>query len=136
MSFARTTELGEVKISDQVIASIITEVISDQSVSERIWPATVHGRQIGVLPKIVDAEFASNIFSGSEEDGAIYLEFSVIVKFGISIKKATKELADNIEDSMNYQLGIAPDVITINIAGVKSRHTARRNTKVVYRYDN
>ena len=135
MSIVKNTDLGEVKISDQVIAQIISDSMSTEGIKGKIWPATVHGRQIGVLPKIVDAEFASNIVIASKDDETITLEFSVIVKFGTSIRKITRALADTISDNMKYIIGITPSVITINIAGVKSKQIAKRNTKAVYKYE-
>lgn len=134
MSIAKITELGEVKISDQIVAQIISDSMSAEGIKNKIWPATVHGRQIGLLPKIVDAEFASNVVINTLDDGSITLEFSVIVKFGQSIKKITKELADLVSDNMKYMLGVTASIITINIAGVKSKQVAKRNTKAVYKY--
>ena len=135
MSIVKTTELGEVKISDEIVAQIISDSMTAEGIKDKIWPATVHGRQIGRLPKIVDAEFASNVVIDRLDDGSIHLEFSVIVKFGISLKKITKELADLVSDNMKYTLGVTPSKITINIAGVKSKQVAKRNTKAVYKYE-
>ena len=135
MSFEKNTELGEVKISDQIIAQIILDAMDSENIRDRIWPATVRGRQIGLLPKIVDAEFASNMNIDSDENDRLTLEFNVIVKFGESIRSVTHILADNIEESLKYLLGINTSVITINIAGVRSRQIARRNTKAVYKYE-
>ena len=134
MALIKTTDLGDVRVSDQVIARIISDAMSEEDMTENIWPSTERGFQIGLLPKIVDAELASNIEAKATDEG-VSLEFSVIVRFGASIKKLTKTLADRIHDNMEYILGVAPDVITINIAGVKSKQTARRNTKAVYRYE-
>ena len=133
MTYMRDTGLGEIKISDQVIANIILDAMSETDMTDSIWPATVHGRMLGRRTRTVDSEFASNIECNHSEEG-FTIEFSVIVKFGISIKKTTKDLSDRIHDDTGYMLGIMPDKITINIAGVKSRNTARRNIKAVYRY--
>lgn len=134
MSLSKKTDLGEIKISDEIIAEIISDAISHPDLASNIWPATERGRQIGLLPKIVDAEFASNIETSYTEDEKVNLEFSVIVRFGVSISKVTKELSDRIVEKMDYILGITPDEITINIAGVRSKQIARRNIKAVYRY--
>lgn len=134
MTYTRSTNLGEIKISDLVIARIILDAMSAPDMKGIIWPATVHGRQLGRRTRSLDSEFASNIeCSYSEEEGSV-LEFSVIVKFGISIRKTTRELSDRIHDDIEYVSGISTDLITINIAGVKSRNTAKRNIKAVYRY--
>ena len=135
MSLEKKTELGDVKISDQVIANIITKTMSAADYNEKIWPATLKGRQIGVLPKIVDAEFASNIIVELDDNDTVILEFSVITRFGVSIRRITRRLSDQIHDDIKYSLGLNASMITINIAGVKSRHIARRNTKAVYKYE-
>ncbi len=134
MPLTKSTDLGDVKISEQVIAKIISGIISEPDFEDRIWPATVHGREIGLLHKIVGAEFASNIFTETAENGTYTLEFSVIVKFGESLKRITKDLSDRISESLEYVLGEGPAMITVNIAGVRSKHIARRNIKAVYRY--
>lgn len=134
MSYNKETELGDVKISDQIIAQIVSDAMNTDGISNKVWPATVHGRQIGLLPKIVDAEFASNMNVDNDGNDGLVLEFSVIVKFGESLKHITRLLADTISDNIKYLLGISPSMITINIAGVKSKQIAKRNTKAVYKY--
>ena len=64
----------------------------------------------------------------------ISLEFSVIIRFGLSIRRVTKRLADDIRSAAEESLGLDVARITINIAGVRSRKDARRNTKVVFDY--
>lgn len=134
MTYMKDTGLGEIKISDQVIARIILGAMSEAEITDCIWPATVHGRRLGHLTRAVDSEFASNIECGYSEKEGFTVEFSVIVKFGISIRKTTRKLADMIHDDTGYALGISPEKITINIVGVKSKNTAKRNIKAVYRY--
>ncbi len=140
MAVSVKTELGDIKISDQVIAGIISDVSSDPDIQDRLWPATEKGRRIGkrsMISEIIDpgdSDLASNIEARSDDSGRVTLELSVIVRFGISIKAATRMLSDRIADSMEYILGLRPSVIIINIAGVKSRQIARRNTRTIYRY--
>ncbi len=141
MTISRKTELGEVKISDQVAADIITAIFEAPDMSDKIWPATERGHAIGkrsMIAEIVDigdTDFASNIETETDASGNVTIEFSVIVRFGVSIKTVTHEFSDRIADSMLYILGIKPSRIIINIAGVKSRQIARRNTRTIYRYD-
>ena len=141
MAVTVRTDLGEVKISEQVIAGIISDVLAESEISDRIWPATAKGHRIGkrsMIGEIIDpgdSDLASNIETVTDKNGAVTVEFSVIVRFGISIKAATRLLSDKIVDAMEYILGIRPSVMIINIAGVKSKQIARRNTRTIYRYD-
>ena len=135
MAISVKTDLGTVKISDQVIGGIITDILDTPDMSKKIWPAEDRGRQFGRRPKIVDSDIASYIETSADDNGDVTIEFSVIVRFGVSIKTVTHEFSDRIADSMLYILGIKPTKIIINIAGVKSKQIARRNTRTIYRYD-
>ena len=112
MAIIRKTDLGEVKVTDQVVAGIISDIMTDPDMSDRIWPATEHGHRIGKkkwIAEIIDlgdSDLASNIDVSSDDSGNVTIEFSVIVKFGLSI----------------------------NIAGVKSRQIAKRSTCTIYKY--
>ena len=135
MAISVKTDLGTVKISDQVIGGIITDILDSPDLSKKIWPAEDRGRQFGRRPKIVDSDIASYIETSADDNGDVTIEFSVIVRFGVSIKTLTRDIADRIVDRMQYILGIKPSVIIINIAGVKSRQIATRKTRTIYRYD-
>ncbi len=141
MAIIKETELGVVKVSNQVVAGIISDIMADPDMSYKIWPATEHGHRIGKkkgFAEIIDmgdSDLASNIEVSSDKSGNVTIEFSVIVKFGLSIKAITRSLADKIAESMHYVLGIKPSVIIINIAGVKSKQIARRNTRTIYKYE-
>ena len=135
MAISVKTDLGTVKISDQVIGGIITDILDSPDLSKKIWPAEDRGRQFGRRPKIVDSDIASYIETSADDNGDVTIEFSVIVRFGVSIKTLTRDIADRIVDRMQYILGIKPSVIIINIAGVKSGQIATRKTRTIYRYD-
>ena len=62
------------------------------------------------------------------------LAFSVIVKFGTSIRSLTDALGDDIANQLEKKLGQKPRQIVIRITGVKSRQIARRNLEVIKRY--
>lgn len=134
MSIIKKTELGNVQISDQLIVHMISEAIEHPDLKGKVWAATERGRQIGLIPMRAEAELASSIKTELGEDDFLTMEFNVIVRFGISIKRITKRLSDLVADNMYYVLGLRPDIITINIAGVKSKQIARRNTKAVFKY--
>lgn len=135
MSVARENGLGTISLSNAVFAQIIFDGMLQESCADRIWPSTPRGRQVGVIDRFTDSEFSMYINTDRDQDGRITLEFSVIVQFGLSIRKLTGMLSDYIADRICELDGDRPSVITINIAGVRSRHKVRRNTKVVYHYE-
>ena len=135
MSVARDNRLGTISLSNAVFAQIIFDGMLQESCADRIWPSTPRGRQVGVIDRFTDSEFSMYINTDRDQDGRITLEFSVIVQFGLSIRKLTGMLSDYIADRISELDGDRPSVITINIAGVRSRHKVRRNTKVVYHYE-
>ena len=100
-----------------------------------MWPSTKKGRQIGSDAKFSISDFAGNIEVEPSFDGdSVDIEFSVIVKFGTSIRKLTDAVADYIADTIYQKQKKKPNQIKIRIAGVKSRQVARRNLEVIKRY--
>lgn len=135
MTVSRKTELGEIKINDQIVEDLIMDIITSDEMRRKVWPAPSKGHKIGRLTGIHDPGADLDLISDTDEEGLVSIEFSVIVRFGISIKKTTRILADELADSMKYTLGVRPSVITINIAGVKSKLIAKRRTRTIYRYE-
>lgn len=135
MSLKIENELGQMKVSNTIISQIIYSGLANLNLENKIWPATSRGRQIGMVSRFTDSELSMYINCSFSDDGTLLLEFSTIVKFGVSIKKITKNLSDYIYDFIKESFGNEKLQITINIVGVKSKQKAKRNTKVVYRYE-
>ncbi len=135
MSLKIENELGQMKISNTIIAQTIYKGVENLNLEDKIWPATPRGRQIGMVSRFTDSELSMYINCCFNEKRIVVLEFNAIVRFGISIKKTTRLLSDFIYKNMNDYFGEGNVEITINIVGVKSKQKARRNTKVMYRYE-
>lgn len=135
MSLKMENELGQMKVSNTIIAQIIYRGIEALKLEEKLWPATPRGRQIGMVSRFTDNELSMYIDCFFDDKNTIILEFNTIAKFGVSIKKVTKVLSDYIYEAIKENFGNESMEITINIAGVKSKQKAKRNTKVVYRYE-
>ena len=111
------------------------EFLSRSPVWGKIWAATRKGRQIGSDQKFSVGEFASHIEAENSFDGAgADLEFSVIVRFGTSIRKLTDDVCNYIAETLYEKQGRKPNQIKIHIVGVRSRQTARRSLEVIKRY--
>ena len=135
MTLSRETELGTISVSNILFAQIIADSFQQASCRNKVWPSTKKGRQIGSDAKFSISDFAGNIEVEPSFDGdSVDIEFSVIVKFGTSIRKLTDAVADYIADTIYQKQKKKPNQIKIRIAGVKSRQVARRNLEVIKRY--
>lgn len=135
MRMEKRNGLGVIHVPNTLIARIIYRAMKIPECDEKIWPATPRGRQIGIVPGFNDSEFAMYISSKVDDEDGMYVEFSVIIRFGTSIRLLTKKLADNIAENMMDSFECGHLEMTINIAGVKSKRKAKRNIKVVHRYE-
>lgn len=135
MTISKDTGLGEIAVSDILFAQVISECFKSETCQGRVFPATRKGRQIGSNQRYSLSEFAGHIETEKSADGeSVDLTFSIIVKFGTSIRSLTDVLGDDIAESLEKRLGQKPRQITIRITGVKSRQIARRNLEVIKRY--
>lgn len=135
MSLYKTTNLGKIKISDNVFASIMRDGMQSEGCRGRVWPATKRGKQIGNDVKINLNDFVSSIEVELDEFGRVSIDFSVIVRFGTSISKITDILSDYIAEKVKVITGEPPGQIKIRVSGVKSKQIARRNTEVIKTYE-
>ena len=78
MTVAKETRLGTISLSNEVFAQIIFDGMMQESCIDRIWPSTLRGRQVGVIDRFTDSEFALYITAERDADERITLEFSVI----------------------------------------------------------
>ena len=135
MTLSKETELGTISVSNVLFAQIIADSFQRADCRDRVWPATKRGRQIGSDAKFSVSDFAGAIeVEPSFDGGSVDIEFSVIVKFGTSIRKLTDVISDYIADTIYEKQGKKPNQIKIRIVGVKSRQMARRNLEVIKRY--
>lgn len=137
MTLSKETKLGTISVSNILFAQIIGESFTGEYCLDRVWPSTKRGRQIGNDAKFSLSEFANHIdVQSSEDEKNIDLEFSIIVKFGTSIRKISEHLADDIAKAIEKKSGKKPHQIKIRIAGVKSKQIAKRNLEVIKQYGN
>ncbi|MGN0709149.1 MAG: hypothetical protein ACI4LM_02765, partial [Anaerovoracaceae bacterium] len=99
-----------------------------------IWPATPQGLMLENKGAEADENFFQSVSSSKNDDGGYRLEFSVIVRFGTSIRKVTKTLADEVVSAISDRFGEHISEMVINIAGVYTKNVTKRNTRVVYHY--
>lgn len=135
MTMMKATELGLITVSNSVFAEIINEVMQTEECAADMWVTMHQGRLVRMARALSDPDYVRDLSVRLNGNGRICLTFGVIVRFGVSIRQATRFAADEICARIYEQTGMIPAEITINIDGVRTRKkTARRSTKVVYRY--
>ena len=136
MALTRETNLGTISVSNLLFAQIIADSFKLDVCKGKVWPATKKGRQIGTDLKFKLSDFASaiEVEENAEHDG-IELTFSLIVKFGTSIRAVSEAIIDDVAEAIEQKHGKKPYRIKIRVAGVKSKQIAKRNLEVVKHYD-
>lgn len=135
MTLSKETKLGTISVSNMLFAQIIGESFTKEYCLDRVWPASKRGRQIGSDAKFSLSDFANHIDVNPSSDGGSFdLEFSIIVKFGTSIRSISEHLADDIAATIEEKTGKKPNQIKIRISGVKSKQIAKRNLEVIKNY--
>lgn len=133
MTLEKNTKLGKITLSKLYFAQIIAGSLQQPSCADKVWASTKRGRLIGAGAKLNLSDLASHIEIEQSEAGYA-LEFSVITKFGASIRQISDLLADDIAERLQTEQGEKPAQIKIRIAGVKSKQIARREVEVVKSY--
>lgn len=135
MTIARETDLGKISISNAIFAQIIMDAMEQESCRGKVWPSTKRGRQLGGEQMPDAADYGSHIEAERSLDGeSIDLEFSIIIRFGTSIRRVTDALGGFIAQAIYEKQGRYPHQVKIRIAGVRSRQIARRNLEVIKNY--
>ena len=131
-AFKETTDFGEIVISDDAISEIVLSEI--RKYKNSIYITNSKGKRTSKVYKSVGGSSATNIDIISENN-VIEIKMYLIFKFGMSIKKTTEELMENIRKQIELATGKNPKSITIVITGMASKKIARRNIEVKKVYD-
>ncbi len=131
-AFKETTNFGEIVISDDAISEIVLSEI--RKYKNNIYITNSKGKRTSKVYKSVGGSSATNIDIISENN-VIEIKMYLIFKFGMSIKKTTEELMENIRKQIELATGKNPKSITIVITGMASKKIARRNIEVKKVYD-
>lgn len=131
-AFKETTNFGEIVISDDAISEIVLSEI--RKYKNNIYITNSKGKRTSKVYKSVGGSSATNIDIISENN-VIEIKVYLIFKFGMSIKKTTEGLMENIRKQIKLATGKNPKSITIVITGMASKKIARRNIEVKKVYD-
>ena len=117
MPLIRETDYGKIIISGEVFKGDIEKACSISACGGDVW--------LAAKPNI-KVEF--------DDSGRIILEFSVIAKFGTSIRETCRIIADDIARRIEYRSGQLPSRIQVNVTGVKSKNVVKRSMEVICEY--
>ena len=136
MALTKENELGVLTITDEFFSDLIRWAVRQPACEDELWLTDEpSGRFRRLVPWGQNAPLRSLEVTYSS-DGGILLSFDVVVRFGTSIRQVTKAACDAAAGRMEELLGVRPEAITVNIAGIRTtKRTAKRATKVVFRYD-
>ncbi len=131
--YRENNDFGTISVLDNAISDIIIDEI--KKYGGRIDITNSRGKAVPKLYKSVGGSAAANIQIDTDDDERLDIKLHIVLKFGMSIKKTTDEIAENIRKQINLATGKNPARITLVITGVVSKKFARRNIEVVKTYD-
>ena len=131
--YKERNDYGTINVSDSVITDIIIDEI--RKYNGRIDITNSRGKPMPKLYKSVGGSSAANIEIALNDDGRPDIRLHIVLKFGMSIKKTTDEIAENIRKQIKAAIGVNPAEITLIITGMISKKFARRNIEVVKKYE-
>ena len=120
--YKRTTEIGSITLSKNVIGNIITDAISEMN--GKLVLCNSKGKT-GML-EIKNMTFVE--ISGENENPDI--KIYVLVRFGTSISLITEMLIDAVKLRVRVVTGISPETVAVVVKGVFSKNIAKRNIEV------
>lgn len=135
MTIARETDLGRISISNAIFAADHHGRHGTGKLPRKGLAVHQAGTPAGRRADADAADYGSHIEAERSLDGeSIDLEFSIIIRFGTSIRRVTDALGGFIAQAIYEKQGRYPHQVKIRIAGVRSRQIARRNLEVIKNY--
>lgn len=121
------TKYGKTSISRQVFSRIVAEEAARYG--DRFMLTNYKGKPVRIGR--TGRESLSFVeVREIPEHNAVDLKLYATVKFGVSIRRLTAELAAGIRSESLIVTGVAVNEITVMITGVRSKRTARRELEV------
>jgi len=99
------------------------------SFGDKIILTSQKGRPVRKSPDAIDKFGFINV-EENRRDNSVSIEVFMILKFGTSISDITKQFAGKVRQDTEQITGMSVDNIWINIVGVRSKKTARRELRI------
>jgi uncharacterized alkaline shock family protein YloU len=135
MPYEIETEYGKVKLSDRAIGRIVWDAMKSEEIQNKIKPGGRKGHIVKLEEMGSEPEWESFINVSKAPAGRMVISVSVIVRFGVSIKKLIKSLSDTVADEVKRRLGEKPARIDVTVEGVYSKHLAARHMEISHYYE-
>lgn len=119
---------GKVGLDESVFAAIAVETA--MGFSGRVFLTNQKGKIIKESAAAGEKYSFINVTESKAQD-SIELEIFVILKFGTSISWFTREYARRLRLEAESITGVTINKVIINITGIRSKRTARRELRVV-----
>jgi uncharacterized alkaline shock family protein YloU len=117
MSVRTNNIYGKIVISDQTIERFIGVVAMDCYGIVEFTPKSVFDSVISFFLRFGSSVKGVRVHSDGDR---IFIDLSVIVKYGVSIKAVVEALKESVKYRVERFTGMIVDTINVNVVGVKN----------------
>ena len=106
-------QYGDIKISDEVIATIVSVATKEVS--------GISGLSLSLASEITSKLTKKNLTKAikiSTDNGAITIDISVVIEYGVRIPDVSWEVQQNVKKAVETMSGLTVDKVNIIVAGV------------------
>lgn len=121
------TEMGKIELPKSVIGNVVMDVVD--SFDGKVILSDSKGRIHKLAYRLGAMEEANNIEIEANEN-SIDLRVYAILRFGVSIRETSKQLINELKETIKEATGIRVDNVSIVVTGMLSRKIAPRNIEV------
>lgn len=107
------SNIGEIKISDDVIASI-----AGLATSEVEGIDSMAGNITNEIVSTLGIKNSSKGVKVSIEDNSVETELYVVMKYGYSIPKVTAAVQDRVKNSIESMTGLTVSFVNVHVVGI------------------
>ena len=126
------TQLGNINFSQNIINKIVTECV--KNVGDRVILLNYKGKYMNVVPGLASKmnlyDEEAGCIHADETDQGIRINVYIAVRFGVSIKKVTREIINSIYENFEKFMGEKPARVTVTVTGTFSKNSAKRHIEV------
>ena len=118
--FNKNTELGQIHFPPGVIERIIKDAVS--GCDGRVFLNKYKGKYMSMVP--------GGDYTAQETEEGMDITVYVVIAFGASIGKYSKQMLEYIYDNVEKVMGERPHHVKIVVTGVRSKDIAKRHIEI------
>ena len=119
----RATDLGVVRINNDVIASIAAIAATEVKGVYRMGGGQIKGRFLDMI----SGKFSSKGVRIATGDGDVKLSISVVVEYGVDIPRIADEVQESVKRAVEKMTGLLLSEVDVVVEGVAVRSGGKRN---------